>query len=130
MPERRSQDVWRSAKSQIGGTQCAATWKGQSMLVRYRRIPRTLPVLAGVLVLSVLVQARENTAQDSSLQLRLEARDVRAGVPERFVFILVNRGLHDVVVPKPSVECGDLFNGTVSVHLDFSPLHPSTESEG
>jgi hypothetical protein len=100
------------------------------MLVTYVRIPKWLPVLAGVLVLSVLVQAREDTARGSNLQLRLEARDVPAGVPEKFVFVLVNRGRHDVVVPKPTVECADLFNGTVRIQLDFTPLHPSPESEG
>lgn len=87
------------------------------------------PFLAGLFALLVLTPTPGNAGQKAHLQLRLEAADVSGGAPQKIVFVLVNRGRHDIVVPVPTIECGDLFNGTVNIQMDFTPLYPG-DSEG
>jgi hypothetical protein len=65
-----------------------------------------------------------------NLEIRINAENVQSGTPGKLALTIVKGSSHDVVIPKPTIDCGDLFRGSVSVQLDFTPLHPSTESLG
>jgi hypothetical protein len=63
------------------------------------------------------------------LELRIQPKDIRMGVPQAFAFQLVNVGNHDVRVPTPSVYCSGL-DGTLSLRLHFVPLVPGGPGSG
>jgi hypothetical protein len=64
----------------------------------------------------------------SDLELRIVPSELVDGVPEAFTFVLVNIGGHDMRMPQPSQCMGA--NGTVSLHLDFTPLKPPLTGGG
>ena len=106
------------------------------MTTREQRMKNCSPALALALIAIWLVPTHPITAKTTanhasqSLQIRIRAGDIRGGIPTKFTLTIINKSDHDLVIPEPTVDCGDLFRGTVSVEVDFTPRHPSPESIG
>jgi hypothetical protein len=61
--------------------------------------------------------------QPGNLELRLQPESVRSNIPQAFTVLIVNRSDHDMRIPMPSLECGDVAHGTVGLRLHVKPLH-------
>jgi hypothetical protein len=62
------------------------------------------------------------TSGSSALQLKLEPGLMVRGVPAAFTYSIVNASSHDIRLPKPVVNCGDVFFGEVWIHVKFTPV--------
>ncbi len=71
--------------------------------------------------MAVCMAAAAQTSASPALQLKLEPGPEVRGVPASFVYTIVNASDHDVRLPKPVVNCGDVFFGEVWVHVKFKP---------
>ena len=73
---------------------------------------------------AAFAQSNPETKRDN-LELRLEAEDVQGGVPQGFIFLLVNKSDHDIRVPTPAIECEDpVGDGSFSLKVNFRPSRP------
>ncbi len=63
-------------------------------------------------------------ATPGKLELRLQPGSVDKKIPQAFTVQLVNGTDHDVRVPTPSLDCGDVPHGTVWLRLAFKPFTP------
>jgi hypothetical protein len=57
-----------------------------------------------------------------NLELRLEPESVQKNIPKAFTVLIVNKSDHEVRLPMPSFESGDVRHGTVWLRLNFVPL--------
>ena len=73
---------------------------------------------------------RQTLEPHGELDLYLHAEKVQKGVPQAFVFDLVNKTDHDVRLPIPSVQCEDGFDGSLYLNVDFKPLRRGRPGEG
>jgi hypothetical protein len=85
--------------------------------------------VAAISILPTLAQSR-HAVRTRNLELRIEAENVRSGVPSRLTLRLINISDHAIIVPTPTPECADQFRGSISIQLDFTPTHPNPESLG
>ncbi len=60
----------------------------------------------------------QNIPAAPNLALRLEASDLKSGVPESFTFVFVNAGTHDVHVPQLG-PCSSREEGWLRLQLDY-----------
>ena len=64
------------------------------------------------------------------LELRLQQEVVQKDIPQGFTVVMLNTSNHDIRLPIPSLECGDVPHGTVSLQLAFTPLKPGASASG
>lgn len=62
------------------------------------------------------------TIEPTILELRLQPESVRKHIPQAFTVLIVNKSHHEVRLPMPSLECGDVPHGTVRLHVKFKPF--------
>jgi hypothetical protein len=55
-----------------------------------------------------------------SFELQLRPDSITDGMPQGFIFSLLNTSSHDVWVPTPAIECEDSFDGAMWLRLDFT----------
>lgn len=79
-------------------------------------------MLAFVLAASIFA-----AAADSNLELLLQPESIVNGMPQAFTFSLVNTSDHDVLVPAPSIDCEDAYDGVIWLQLEFRPSNPQAE---
>lgn len=59
----------------------------------------------------------------ANLTLRLEVGSTSHGLPESLNFVLTNIGKHDLRLPRPTVNCGDSYDGSVWLWVQ-TPVPP------
>ena len=95
---------------------------------------RTIAVLAISFgfALSGPAQVPEQPAAQAppALSLSIQLEDVQAGVPQTISVTLANSTDHALLVPTPVIDCGNVYNGTISVKAHFTPLNPKSPGEG
>jgi hypothetical protein len=70
-------------------------------------------------------------AKRDNLELRLEVEDIQGGIPQAFIFLLVNKSDHDIRVPTPTIECEDpAGDGSFSLKVNFRPSRPDETGIG
>jgi hypothetical protein len=73
------------------------------------------------IALTACMAAGAQTSGSRALQLKLEPGTEFHGVPVSFVYTILNASSHDIRMPKPVVNCGDVYLGEVWVHVKFIP---------
>ncbi|HEX3747960.1 MAG TPA: hypothetical protein VHW09_28700 [Bryobacteraceae bacterium] len=65
--------------------------------------------------------ARQSPKVD--VQFRWQAERVEQGLPQAFIFLLVNQGESEVRLPVPAIGCsgGDTYRGDISIQFKFTP---------
>jgi len=71
---------------------------------------------------STLLSGQGTSSSGSALELRLSPIGAKGGVPEGFVFSIVNTSDHDMLLPIPELECTYPFNGYILLRLVVKPL--------
>ena len=69
-------------------------------------------------------------ASETTLAFRLEPGPMRDGVPSHFDVVLRNVSGHDLILPKPAVECSDTLSGAIWVYARFVPADPTRQVRG
>jgi hypothetical protein len=93
-------------------------------------ISRTFFVLAltSVVLMSGHAQ-RLSQSHQRNLELTLQSKDFQMGVPQTFIFTLVNKTNHEVRVPYiPNIDCDDTLYG--AMWLRFTASGPQSVSRG
>jgi len=81
-------------------------------------------------VTAAFTQDNPETKRDN-LELRLEAEEIQGGIPQAFVFLLVNKSDHDIRVPTPAVECEDpVYDGSFWLKVNFRPSRTDENGSG
>ena len=81
-------------------------------------------------VTAAFAQGNPETKRDN-LELRLEAEDIQGGIPQGFIFLLVNKSDHDIRVPTPAIECEDpVDDGSFWLEVNFRPSRPDENGIG
>ena len=62
--------------------------------------------------------------QPKNLELQLRSEPVQTKIPTAFTILIVNNTDHDLYLPIPSLECGDVPHGAVWLRLNFKSLVP------
>ncbi len=85
-----------------------------------------------VLSIASLSQGATGTEQPSrnALQLHLRPDGVVDGMPVWFIFDLVNTTDHDILLPNPTIQCPDSFDGSVSLNVEFHPIRQGDSMGG
>jgi hypothetical protein len=64
-----------------------------------------------------------------TLELALQVKDFQMGVPQTFIFTLINKTDHEVRIPYiPNIDCNDTLNG--AMWLRFTAPGPQSVSRG
>jgi len=100
------------------------------MTENYSRNLCNVPALSTFLLFSLILQAQSSGIQQSSLELRVTPHQLINGVPDRFSFVFVNVGDHEVRVPPMSPCMGGRYSGTLILDLEFQPSGPPTPGKG
>jgi hypothetical protein len=81
-------------------------------------------------VIAAFAQVNPETKRDN-LELRLEAVNIQGGIPQRFIFLLINKSDHDIRVPTPVIECEDpVDDGSFWLKVNFRPSRPGENGIG
>jgi len=81
--------------------------------------------IAGMLLLTPCLLAQVGAQKPvPNLELRLLPGEMVNGVPQTFTFELINVSHHNVWVADPAVQCDDSYDGSLSLRVKFTPLHP------
>jgi hypothetical protein len=89
-----------------------------------------IALIISAAVIAAIAQDNPETKRDN-LELRLEAEDIQGGIPQAFVFLLVNKSDHDIRVPTPAIECEDpAYDGTFWLKVNFKPSRPDENGSG
>ncbi len=85
-------------------------------------------LLTLILTFGLATAATAQSEPAPNLELRLRPGALVDGVPDSFTFEIVNISKHDVRVPRPTVDCGDSYSGSIWLRRQFKPLRPNAES--
>jgi len=87
--------------------------------------------IAGMLLLTPCLLAQVGAQKPvPNLELRLLPGEMVNGVPQTFTFELINVSHHNVWVADPAVQCDDSYDGSLSLRVKFTPLHPPGSETG
>jgi hypothetical protein len=78
-----------------------------------------IPVLALSVAFLAVPDVRD-TDPIEQLELQLRPDSIVDGMPQGFIFTLVNRSAHNVRLPVPAIECEDSFDGSLWLRVDFT----------
>ncbi len=67
-----------------------------------------------------------SNGQHGDLELRLQPEAIRMRIPKAFTIAIVNRSEHEICMPMPSFECGDVAHGSIWLHSTFVAAKPGS----
>jgi len=82
-------------------------------------------VLAAVIFFVLTVSAFAQMFGE--LELKLKPEQIKDGMPEAFIFLLINKSNHDIRLPTPEVDCGNSYTGSIMLRVHFVPSRPDED---
>ncbi|WP_128915612.1 hypothetical protein [Granulicella sibirica] len=81
---------------------------------------KMLSIFEAVLALSLIpfgVARTQTNTPATDLELRIQPDSVHKQIPQSFEVVILNKSSHEVRLPMPSLNCGDVPHGTVSLRF-------------